>query len=292
VTGNNGLGKHTIIQLAKHRPARIYLASRSESKGKDAIAEIQSIIGGEPADIRYLPLDLASFKSIRAAAAQVIAECDRLDTLILNAGVMALPAGKTEDGYEIQFGTNHIGHFLLTKLLLPLLQRTAAAATTDADVRIVSVSSTAWQAAPLPVSASLELMLSTPALLETPTWDRYAVSKAANIMFAAELARRYPEITSVSLHPGAIATNLYAPTEQMTLLVRGGFKILGALGPTQERGALTHLWAAGVEKWNITNGAYYTPVGEMSRSCPFVYDVEASKKLWEWTDEQVSGSTG
>lgn len=202
---------------------------------------------------------------------------------------MALPPGKTEDGYEIQFGTNHIGHFLLTKLLLPTLERTAASSP-DSDVRILSVSSAAWQASPVPTSTALDIMHSTTKLLEVPTWTRYAVSKAANIAFAAELARRYPAITSVSLHPGTIMTNLYASVHQMAFPVRTGFAVAGMFWPNEETGCLTHLWCAGVDKGKLTNGAYYTPVGEMSRHCQYANDAEAAKVLWEWTEEQV-GST-
>ncbi|KAL1960494.1 hypothetical protein VTO42DRAFT_7793 [Malbranchea cinnamomea] len=286
--GNTGLGKQTILQLAKHRPARIYLAARSEKKGRDAIQSIQASLGSDPptVDIRYLPLDLASFKSIRAAVSQFTSECHRLDTLILNAGVMALPPGKTEDGFEIQFGTNHVGHFLLTKLLLPTLRRTTEVP--GSDVRVISVSSMAWQMAPFSVSSALSLMTSTEALYAQNTWTCYGVSKAANILFAAELARRYPEITAVSVHPGVIFTGLYETYNRRNPVVKAGLQVISPFVSGEERGALNHLWAAGVAKEKLTNGEYYTPVGVRGWNNPFAHDVEAGRKLWEWTDEQVS----
>ena len=113
VTGGNiGLGKETILQLAKHKPAKIYMASRTESKARDAIKSINAQLK-EPASIEYLPLDLSSLKSVQAAAQHVNASSQRLDILILNAGIMAVPATKTESGHDIQLGTNHIGHFTL-----------------------------------------------------------------------------------------------------------------------------------------------------------------------------------
>ena len=133
--GNNGLGLETCRQLAKHNP-HIYLAARTPSKAESAIADIK---GTAPnANITFLELDLASLESVKKAADTFNAKSDRLDVLINNAGVMALPASTTKEGYEIQFGTNHIGHFLFTKLLMPTLQRTAEG---NSDVRIVNLSS-------------------------------------------------------------------------------------------------------------------------------------------------------
>ncbi|KAF7155642.1 hypothetical protein CNMCM5623_008184 [Aspergillus felis] len=220
VTGGNiGLGKETILQLAHHRPSRIYLGARNATKARDAIADIQKQLS-TPADIRHIPLDLASFASIRSAAEKFTSECDRLDVLILNAGTMGNPPTTTEEGFEVQFGTNHIGHFLLTKLLLPVLQKTAASPSST-DVRVVTLSSLANCVAP-----SYDVMTFTDALLAASTWTRYAASKAANILFASELARRYPEILSVSIHPGAVTSNLYEHAKASDLVTKGGVAAL------------------------------------------------------------------
>ncbi|EXJ80213.1 hypothetical protein A1O1_08355 [Capronia coronata CBS 617.96] len=281
--GNNGIGKETVLQLAKHNPAKIFLAARSASKAKDAIASIKSQTS-EDVDIEHLPLDLTSLPSIRDAADQVISRADRLDILVLNAGIMAVPPGKTESGQDIQLGTNHVGHFLLTKLLLPHLQRTAEQH--NPDVRILAVSSEAWNMAP-----KLDTILSTEKLTETGPWTRYGASKVANIMFAAELARRYPKLTSVSLHPGVIKTDLYLPSTGANVITKYGLMLLGPLMfQDVKAGALNQLWlAAGAKKEQIVNGAYYTPVGKL-RHNKWATDVEAGKRLWEWTEQELKKS--
>jgi len=279
---NNGIGRETVLQLAKHHPQKIFLAARTESKAREAIASIKSQTS-EDANIEFLPLDLTSLPSVKAAAEQVRQRSDRLDILVLNAGIMAVPPGKTEAGFDVQLGTNHIGHFLLTKLLLPTLQRTAAEG--NSDVRIISVSSEAWNLAP-----GLETILSTEKLCSTNPWTRYGASKAANIMFAAELARRYPSLTSVSLHPGIIKTDLYIPNQQTNFIVRYGSMILGPLiFQNVQSGALNQLWAAaGVDKADLINGAYYTPVGKVIKGNKWANDADAAKKLWEWTETELA----
>ncbi|KAL8870601.1 MAG: hypothetical protein Q9174_003395, partial [Haloplaca sp. 1 TL-2023] len=121
--GNAGLGKEAVLQLAKHKSSRIFLAARTASKGESAIEEIKQVVPS--ANITLLKLDLCSFKSISAAAEEFKSQSKRLDVLMNNAGIMATPLAETEEGYESQFGTNHMGHALLTKLLLPTLLSTA-----------------------------------------------------------------------------------------------------------------------------------------------------------------------
>ena len=279
--GNAGLGKETILQLAKHNPSRIYMGARTESKARAAIASIQEQLSS-PVDIRHIPLDLASFKSIRAAAEKFTSECDRLDILVLNAGTMGNPPTTTEEGYEIQFGTNHIGHFLLTKLLLPTLQKTVASASPSPDVRVVSVSSMGHNAAP-----SFDVMTSTQALLEASTWTRYGASKAANILFASELARRYPEILSVSIHPGAVTSDLYDHVKASGAMAKHGLAASTLFFRTVRTGALNQIWAAGAKRELLTNGAYYVPIGTRSVGNTYSDDVDMGRKLWEWTKEEV-----
>src|ERR1700761_8156045 len=143
VTGaNSGLGEATVAALAQHEPATLYLAARSHAKAEEALSRIRATsAAAASANIQILDLDLASFESIKAAAARVRSEVSRLDILQLNAGVAVVPCSTTKEGYEVQFGTNYLGHALLTQLLMPLLLRTTSLA--DADVRIVSMSSVA-----------------------------------------------------------------------------------------------------------------------------------------------------
>jgi NAD(P)-dependent dehydrogenase (short-subunit alcohol dehydrogenase family) len=285
-SGNNGLGKETVLQLAKHNPSKIYIASRTESKGLEAIKSIRESLKTTSVDFQNLPLDLASFKSIRSAATAVQSSTDRLDILVCNAGVMALPPGKTEQGHEIQFGTNHVGHHLLTKLLLPTLQKTAVLP--GADVRIISLSSVANDRAP-----PLETMLDTGKLSSMGTWTRYGASKAANILFAAELARRYPALTAVSVHPGVIKSDLWKSTSEHNALVRFGLMLVGPLiFQSIQMGAHNSLWAAAAaNKGELQNGAYYTPIGKLESSNPgnkHAKDAAAGKALWEWTEAEIA----
>jgi len=172
--GNSGVGKQSVLELSKHKPAKLYMTARSKAKYDAAVTDIKK--SNPNASITFLELDLASFASIKAAANTVLAENDRLDILINNAGVMALPQGLTKDGFEVQFGTNHMGHALLTKILMPLLLRTASKP--DSDVRIVNLSSGAHGIAPkggfLPETVTTEMP-------QYHTYARYGQSKMANI---------------------------------------------------------------------------------------------------------------
>ncbi|EFQ97178.1 retinol dehydrogenase 11 [Nannizzia gypsea CBS 118893] len=285
--GNTGLGKETVLELAKHQPARIYLGARNEQKARKAMEDIQSQLN-QTIDIRYLPLDLSSFKSIREAAQLFTGECERLDTLILNAGVMGLDPYRTKDGYEVQFGTNYLGHFLLTSLLLPTLKKTAAQR--DSDVRVLSISSAAWQAAPSSPSRLLSLMTSTDELLTCNRWARYGISKAGNILLASELARRHPDITSVSIHPGIILTALYEQGRAATIALKYGLAFLVPFASSEKNGARNHLWAAGCAKNQLRNGEYYSPVGIPDWKNQLVHDGDTARRLWEWSEQQAANS--
>ncbi|KAJ6133934.1 oxidoreductase [Penicillium sp. IBT 18751x] len=142
--GNAGLGKETILQLAKHHPKEIFLAARTQLKAEDAIQEIKKAV--PKSNISYIKLDLTSFTSVKEAAEDFKSRSDRLDILINNAGIMAVPYSKTKEDYEIQFGTNHMGHALLTKLILPTLLSTAEKP--GSDVRVINLSSEGHYYAP------------------------------------------------------------------------------------------------------------------------------------------------
>ena len=279
--GNNGLGKESVSQLAQHHPAKIWMGARSEEKAAAAIKDIQSKLK-DRVDIEYLPIDLASLKSVKAAANIVNSKSSRLDILMLNAGIMAVPAEKTEDGFEIQLGTNHVGHFYLTKQMLPLLQRTAEQ---HGDARVVSVSSDAYNFAP-----SIDAIVDTQKLCQKGDWARYGASKAANIMFAAELARRYPALTSTSAYPGVIMTDLHKPGQQSGSIIG---KVMHWMSPfianDVPTGALTQLWASTTRKGDLTNGKYYTPVGKQSDN-KWATNTENQRKLWDWTEEQLKAA--
>lgn len=283
--GNAGLGKATITYLASHNPARIYLAARTPSKAQSAITDIKSSVPNA-CEIVHLPLDLTSFASIAEAADTFKAKEKRLDILINNAGVMATPYSTTKEGYENQFGTNHMGHALLTKLLLPTLLETAKQP--GADVRIINVSSMGHYAA-VPEG----ILFDQRALEQRSTWRRYGSSKLANILFTKSLAEEYPQITSVSLHPGVILTDLYTSIRANPFL-SVGLWIYGWIGmilPGHYKdaagGALTQTWAATVKKEEVVNGAWYKPVGVENGGSKFARDQGLQKKLWEWTEAEL-----
>lgn len=278
--GNNGIGKEAILQLAKHLPAKIWMGARSAQKANTAIEEVKTKLE-QDVDIEHVSIDLASLKSVKAAAETVLAKSDRLDILLNNAGIMAVPEGKTEDGFEIQMGTNHLGHFYLTQKLLPLLSKTAQAGN---DVRVVNLASTANEMAHYMVN--FEKMLSTEKQIAMGPWLRYGASKAGNILFAAELARRHPELTSVSLQPGLIRTDLHdaGHGSLMGRILGLATSLQGVDVPT---GTFNSLYLATGPKKEVTNGKFYMPVGK-ERANPFAKDAEKGKRFWEWSEKEVS----
>ncbi|EXJ76001.1 uncharacterized protein A1O5_00509 [Cladophialophora psammophila CBS 110553] len=281
--GNSGCGKETVLQLAKHHPQRIYLAARSEAKYDNAMKDISA--AAPHANVRFLQLDLSSLASVKSAADQIHSENDRLDILVNNAGIMAHPHGLTQDGYEIEFGTNHVGHALLTRLVLPLMQATASKP--GSDVRIVNVSSAAHQMAP--GAGIVFAQLKTPMDSFNPA-RLYGQSKLANVLHARELARRYPEILSTSIHPGRVETNLTnVMLDQNSFFGRFQkfFDYMAGALPVQQ-GTLTQLWAATWTRQEVKNGAYYVPVGKESLGSKKSRDTELAKKLWEWTESELA----
>ena len=191
--GNTGIGKETALGLAQ-RGAKVYIACRNINKGQLALEEIRDQSGNK--DIYLMKLDLASCKSIREFVAEYCKKEDKLHVLLLNAGVMMTPNKKTAEGFEYQFGINHLGHFLLTYLLLDMLKECAPS-------RVVVVASLAH----FPGSLDFKDM----------QWSKrynpylsYCRSKLANVMFARELGKRVGEsgVTVVSLHPGTVYTEI------------------------------------------------------------------------------------
>ncbi|KAK5013086.1 oxidoreductase [Cryomyces antarcticus] len=276
--GNAGLGKESILQLAKHEPKQMFLAARSQAKAESAVTEIKKTVPN--AAITILPLDLSSFDSVKKAVDMFKSRSDRLDLLINNAGIMATPYSTTTEGYEIQFGTNHIGHTLFTKLLMPTLLETAKQP--GADVRVIQLSSDGHNLAP-----SGGIIFDQSALEEKLTWTRYGQSKLANILFARELAKRYPSITAVSLHPGVIMTDLYGPSQQSNVLLRLGLWAVGGIFMSDvPEGAKNQLWAATAPKEDVRKGYYYRPIARLSKGSAYAQDEKLAEKLWEWTEEE------
>ncbi|KGO57181.1 Short-chain dehydrogenase/reductase SDR [Penicillium expansum] len=274
--GNNGLGKETIIQLAKHNPSKIYMASRSEERANTAIAEITKTV--PRANIIFLPLDLASLASVRKAADIFLSSNNQLDILVNNAGVMTTEPGLTKDGYEVNFGTNHMGPALLTKLLLPVLQSTRAG---GSDVRIVNLSSALYQAAPKP--GILFAQNKTP-LADLSTLARYGQSKLANAYFTTSFAKRYPKIKSVAIHPGVVRTSLTDVTKGSSFFLSLLVRVSNLMSVTIEEGAWNQLWASTAS--SVVNGAFYFPVGKETHA-KVLDDKKQAEALWEWTEAEL-----
>jgi NAD(P)-dependent dehydrogenase (short-subunit alcohol dehydrogenase family) len=236
VTGaNGGLGLETARALAAAR-AHVVMAVRNQDKAQDAVADIRR--GAPDASLELVALDLASQASVREAAAQILAAHDTIDILINNAGVMGIPERRTEDGFELQLATNHLGHWTLTALLMPALLRAGAA-------RIVSVTSTAHHIgrAVDPANPHLEGSYRP--------WRAYGQSKLANFHFGIGLQRRLAAAgaptASLIAHPGLTNTELQAVSVRET----GGGRsqrffhgLARGTGMTPEQGARPQLRAA------------------------------------------------
>ena len=282
--GNSGCGKQTVLQLAKHSPRRIYLTARSRAKYDDAMVSISAAVPDATVVVKFLELDLASLASVKKASETVLEENDRLDILVNNAGIMAVPHGLTKDGFEIQFGTNHMGHALLTRQLLPLMLKTSKEP--SADVRIINLSSIGHMMAP---SEGIQFDKIRTPMKELYSLRLYGSSKLANVLYTRELARRYPDILSVSIHPGRVETNLgSAVRDEGGLLYRFTQVSDFLIKPLSvEAGALNQIWAATWKRSDIVNGAYYVPAGKENHGSKLSHDEKLRERLWTWTEEQL-----
>ena len=279
--GNNGLWKESILQLAKHNPRQIFMGARSESKAQGAIVEIKRAVPG--ANISFLEIDLSEFSSIKKAADSFLQQSDRLDILMNNAGIFGVPPGLTKDGYEIQFGTNHMGPALLTRLLTPTLEKTASLP--GSDVRIINLSSELFKYAP---KSGLLLPHNKSSLSDISGTARYGQSKLANLYFAQSMARRYPSIKSVAIHPGVVQTSIFDNLKKSYPYFSWILQLFSKLFLTDvSTGALTQLWAATAISNVVNNGAFYYPVGKEFGGNSLSRNYELAEKLWEWTQTEL-----
>lgn len=199
--GSSGIGLEAAVELARHG-AHVVITSREARRGDEALVRLRSRAAATSAEAREL--DLADLASVERFADGLAADHDRIDLLVNNAGVMAVPQGRTTDGFETQIGTNHLGHFALTGRLLPVL---LAGTGETRDVRVVSVSSNAHRAGRLDRDDLMSERSYRP-------WPAYGQSKLANLLFTHELQRRLEDagssVRAVAAHPGFAATNLVA----------------------------------------------------------------------------------
>jgi NAD(P)-dependent dehydrogenase (short-subunit alcohol dehydrogenase family) len=274
VTGaSSGLGLAASRLLAR-RGARVLMAMRDPDRGAPALESVRREGTAEP-----LTLDLADQASVRAAAAELAGRADRVDLLLNNAGVMATPARRTVDGFELQMATNHLGHFAFTGLVLPQLLGAPAA-------RVVNVSSNAHRFGRLGVEDPLgERARYLP-------WRAYGRSKLANLLFTTELERRFERAqvpaVSVAAHPGVAATNLVAsgPLRRIPGLAAVGRAAHALWAQPAAMGAWPLLYAA---TWpDLAGGEYVGPDGPgewrgapaVVRAVPAAYDAALAAALW------------
>jgi NAD(P)-dependent dehydrogenase (short-subunit alcohol dehydrogenase family) len=291
ITGaNSGIGYHAAFTLAR-KGAHVILACRDRRKGEAALARLDGEAPGTGTELATL--DLASLASVREFAARQLDLGRPIDILINNAGVMAPPKRlETADGFELQFGTNVLGHFALTGLLLPLLQQAAEHATAP---RIVTIASIAHKRGRLNFDDLQYQQHYAP-------MKTYQQSKLANLMLALEMDRRLraagSTVLSVAAHPGVANTNLFQ-TGQHSAVENAARKVIGhligAFLNTEAEGALPTLYAA--TSSDATGGGYYGPQGfqemcgeEMgpAKIMPQANDRAAAAQLWD-VCEELSG---
>ncbi len=282
ITGaNSGLGLSSAIELASHG-AKVIMACRDPGRGAEALERVKGVAtGGSPILVQ---LDLADLDSVERAAAQLHDETDRIDVAMNNAGVMALPLRRTAQGHEMQFGTNHLGHFALTGRVLDLLHRAEGP-------RVVTTSSQAHRFGRIRWD---DLDWST----GYKKWSAYGQSKLANLLFTYELDRRARSagspLVSMSAHPGYASTHLQAAGPELagnrimaTIMSAGG----DLIAQSADMGALPQLYAA--TSPDAVGGAYYGPdgVGEMrghprlTQSSKSSLSTEDWRRLWERSEE-------
>lgn len=194
---------------------------------------------------------------------------------------MAVPNGITNDGYEIQFGTNHLGHALLTKLLLPTLLSTAQVL--GADVRIITLSSSAHSVSTPKGGIAFSLLKTVQE--EDGRIAKYGQSKLANILHVKELARRYPQIKVVAVHPGMASTGLKGGMADQWCLRALQAGVGAVIGVSAEEGAWNQLWAATSKE--VMSGTYYVPVGKRSEGSGDSRNGVLAGRLWEWTEKEL-----
>ncbi|KAH8648983.1 hypothetical protein BGZ60DRAFT_422770 [Tricladium varicosporioides] len=282
--GTAGLGHASVVALAKHNPEHIYFTGRNTTAADALISLLRSTNPDVP--LTFLQMDMSSLSSVKDASKNF--SHHRLDIMMCNAGIMQTPPGLSRDGYEIQFAVNHLGHAMLIRELLPILLKTSNLP--GSDVRIVSNTSMGWKSHPTGGVQFDKLKTTQEGIMGS--FVRYGQSKVANILYAAELSRRHPSITSVTIHPGVIQTGLVTdlPAAKRRFVNVSCF-ILGIPIVKLEDGILNQLWAAaGAHKNDIVNGAFYMPVGIMSNHelDKTAKSEKLGKELWEWTQNALA----
>ncbi|KAK1532796.1 short-chain dehydrogenase/reductase [Colletotrichum costaricense] len=278
--GTSGLGRQAVLEYARYDPEKIWLAARNAAAAERTIKEIQN--EAPNASIEFIHLDLTSVASIRKAARIIRLKSSRLDILMLNAGIVAAPPGLTEDGYEMQFGTNYIGSVLLAKLLSPTLLDTAEIP--EADARIIFLGSQASSMAPTQgiVFDALKTDFG-----EVGAWARYGQSKLAVILYARELAKRQTKMKVCVVDPGFVDTNWAQSWKSSSYILEALYPLMRMASSSVENGVQNQLWAS--VHPDVKSGVYYLPVGKLAVGKGNLANQKLAQRLWEWTETELEG---
>ncbi|XP_065606317.1 retinol dehydrogenase 12-like [Cyrtonyx montezumae] len=272
VTGaNSGIGKHVAMDLAR-RNARTILACRSRQRGLAAVQEIRAATGNPKVLLRLL--DTSSLASVRAFAADVLREEQRLDVLVNNAGLTGLPFAITPDGLERTFATNYLGPFLLTNLLLDLMKASAPA-------RVVTVSSFRHSA------GTADTRYLTGQARPSGFDPIYNSTKLMNVLFSTELARRLQGtgVTANSVNPGVVSTGIM---RNLSWSLRGLFLLIRPFIKSAERGAVSTIYCAVSEEVSDISGKYFGSDCSLTLPSAAARDAGLARKLWE-ESERLTG---
>lgn len=275
--GNSGIGKEAAIALTA-MGAHVVMTARNAEKGRAALDELRSRTRGSSGTAEVADLDLASFESVRAFGDGLLEQHPRIDVLLNNAGVVSTRRGETREGFELTFGVNHLGHFLLTTLLLDRLRHSAPA-------RVITVASGAHRGARSGLDFD-DLQLTR----RYGAMRAYAASKLANIYFARELARRLDGtgVTSNALHPGFVASN-FAREGDAGRLGEIATSLLRPFAISPARGALTSVHLASSPDVDGVTGEYFYKC-KPSRISPAAADDSAAARLWTVSEELIAAS--
>ncbi|XP_046464757.1 retinol dehydrogenase 11-like [Neodiprion pinetum] len=287
ITGaNTGIGKETAWNLYR-RGARVIMACRDLVKAQAALEDVKKTLPskpnkeefkGEPGELVIQKLDLNSLDSVRECAKKILETEPAIHILINNAGVMMCPKGVTEDGFETQLGTNHLGHFLFTLLLLPMIIQSRK--DSDPCCRIINVSSLAHR---LSTGINFNDLMSEKSY---GAISAYCQSKLANVLFTRELAHRLKEanikgVNTYSLHPGVIKSELSRHLDDSFFRgVRFLYSLVGFMIKTVEQGAQTTLHCALDEQAANETGLYYRECAAVSPSSSAM-NKEMAARLWD-----------
>ncbi|OCH84430.1 NAD(P)-binding protein [Obba rivulosa] len=275
--GNTGIGKETIKALLEHN-AKVYMASRSKDKADVAIQELKEETGKEAI---FLQLDLGNLAAIKKAADEFLSKERELHVLFNNAGVMLPPLDwLTDDGYDMQFGTNVLGHWYFTELLMPALLA-GKESSPDGHARVITTSSSAAYM----YTVNWELFRDGPARKKMSSQELYAHSKFLNVVVAREVAKRYGDkgIISLSCNPGNLKTDLqrHIPTFAR--------RIMHSMLYPAHMGALTQLWGGLMPEPAQHNGEFLIPWARFGKCRAEAYDDATGERLWNYLQEQVKG---